>query len=84
MRISDLSRTYDGRVLIAMLRAGLKQVVGDKVETYPIRDAIHPNRLLGDRDLNSNKLLWDRDGGLWIGTRDRGLIHVHAGADRPI
>ena len=79
MQISSLSKTYDGRVLIAMLRAGLKQVVGDKVETYPIRDPIHPNRLLGDRDVNSNELLWDRDGGLWIGTRDRGLIHVHEG-----
>jgi ligand-binding sensor domain-containing protein len=79
MQISGLSKSYDGRVLIAMLRAGLKQVVGDKLETYPIRDAIHPNRLLGDREVNSNKLLWDRDGGLWIGTRDRGLIHVHEG-----
>ena len=79
MQIHALSKTYDGRVLIAMLRAGLKQVVGDKVETYPIRDPTHPNRLLGDRDVNSNKLLWDRDGGLWIGTRDRGLIHVHEG-----
>ena len=79
MQIHALSKTYDGRVLIAMLRAGLKQVVGDKLETYPIRDAIHPNRLLGDRDVNSNKLLWDRDGGLWIGTRDRGLLHVHEG-----
>ena len=79
MQISGLSKTYDGRVLIAMLRAGLKQVVDDKVETYPIRDPIHPSRLLGDRDVNSNKLLWDRDGGLWVGTRDRGLIHVHEG-----
>ena len=79
MRISDLSRTYDGRVLIAMLRAGLKQVVGDKVESYPIRGAINRNAVLPDRDVNSNKLLWDRDGGLWIGTRDRGLIHVHQG-----
>ena len=79
MQISGLSKTYDGRVLIAMLRAGLKQVVGDKLEAYPIRDPIHPNRLLGDRDVNSNKLLWDRDGGLWIGTKDRGLIHVHEG-----
>jgi signal transduction histidine kinase/ligand-binding sensor domain-containing protein len=79
MQIGGLSMTHDGRVLIAVLRGGLRQVVGDKVETYPIRDAINPNRLLGDRDVNSNKLLWDRDGGLWIGTRDRGLIHVHEG-----
>ena len=79
MQIKALSKTYDGGVLIAMHRAGLKQVVGGKVETYPIRDPTHPNRMLRDRDVNSNKLLWDRDGGLWIGTRDRGLIHVHEG-----
>ena len=36
-------------------------------------------RLLPDRDVNSNKLLRDRDGGLWIGTQERGLIHVHDG-----
>jgi signal transduction histidine kinase/ligand-binding sensor domain-containing protein len=79
MRISDLSKTYDGRVLIAMTRAGLKQVVGNKVESYPIRGAINRNAVLPDRDVDSNKLLRDRDGGLWIGTRDRGLIHVHQG-----
>ena len=43
MRIGDLSKTDDGRLLIAMSGAGLKQLVGDKVETYPIRDAINPN-----------------------------------------
>ena len=40
---------------------------------------MNPNALLPDRDVNSNKLLRDRDGGLWIGTRERGLIHVHNG-----
>src|ERR1022692_3273665 len=45
MQIHALSKTYDGRVLIAMLRAGLKQVVGDKLETYPIRDAIQSIRM---------------------------------------
>ena len=28
---------------------------------------------------DANKLLRDRDGGLWIGTNQRGLIHVHHG-----
>jgi ligand-binding sensor domain-containing protein len=31
------------------------------------------------RDVDSNRLLRDRDGGLWIGTIERGLIHVHHG-----
>ena len=48
-------------------------------EPYPIRSAINPNALLPDRDVDSNKLLRDRDGGLWIGTHERGLIHVHHG-----
>jgi hypothetical protein len=49
MRIDDLSKTGDGQVLIAMRGAGLKQVVGDKVETYPIHSAINPNALLPDQ-----------------------------------
>ena len=32
-----------------------------------------------DRDVDSNKLLRDRDGGLWIGTHTRGIIHVGRG-----
>ena len=79
MRINDLSKTDDGRLLIAMYGAGLMQFAGDKVESYPIRSAINPNELLPDRDVDSNKLLRDRDGGLWIGTLERGLIHVHHG-----
>ena len=59
--------------------AGLMQFVGDKVEPYPVRGAINPNRLLPDRDVDSNRLLRDRDGGLWIGTVERGLIHIHHG-----
>jgi signal transduction histidine kinase/ligand-binding sensor domain-containing protein len=78
-RVDDLSKTDDGQLLIAIRGAGLKQVVGDKVETYPIRSAINPNALLPDREIDSNKLLRDRDGGLWIGTHERGLIHIHNG-----
>ncbi|MBV9251762.1 MAG: PAS domain S-box protein, partial [Acetobacteraceae bacterium] len=79
MQVSALGKTDDGRVLFAMLRGGLKQVVDNNLQTYPIRDPINPNRLLTDRELNSNKLLQDRNGGLWLGTRDRGLIHLHRG-----
>jgi len=79
MRIGDLSKTDDGRLLIGMSGAGLKQVVDDKVVAYPIHIATNPNALLQDRDVNSNRLLRDRDGDLWIGTKERGLIHVHHG-----
>jgi signal transduction histidine kinase/ligand-binding sensor domain-containing protein len=79
MRIDDLSKTDDGRVLMAIRGAGLKQVGRENIESYSIRGAINPKVPLPGRDVDSNKLLRDRDGGLWIGTRDRGLIHVHQG-----
>ena len=79
MRMGDMSKADDGRLLVGMSGAGLRQIVGDKVEPYPIHSAMNPNALLPDRDVDSNKLLRDRDGGLWIGTHERGLIHVHQG-----
>jgi ligand-binding sensor domain-containing protein len=79
MRVDDLNKTDDGQVLIAIRGAGLRQVVGDKIESYPIRSANNPNALLPDREVDSNKLLRDRDGGIWIGTHERGLIHVRRG-----
>ena len=79
MRLGDLSKADDGRVLIGISGAGLRQIVGDKVEPYPIHSPTKPNALLPDHDVGSNKLLRDRDGGLWIGTHERGLIHVHNG-----
>ena len=79
MRISDLAKGDDGRLLIAVNGAGLRQFTGDRVESYPIRAPIAPKRPLRDRDVDSNKLLRDRNGGLWIGTVAHGLIHVHDG-----
>jgi signal transduction histidine kinase/ligand-binding sensor domain-containing protein len=74
-----LNKFDDGRLLIAMHDAGLMQLAGDKVESYRIRDPMNPNRLLRDHEIDSNRVLRDRDGGLWIGTVERGLIHLHHG-----
>jgi signal transduction histidine kinase/ligand-binding sensor domain-containing protein len=74
-----LDKTDDGRLLIAVHAAGLMQLVGDKVEPYPLRPTINSDRIFKDHDVDSNRLLRDRDGGLWIGTVERGLIHVHQG-----
>ena len=46
---------------------------------YPIRHAIAPTALLQDDDVDSNKLLRDSNGALWIGTEQRGLVHVQRG-----
>lgn len=78
-RIDDLSRTDNGNLLIAIRERGLKQFVTGKLETYALRSASNPNLQLSDRDIDSDKLLRDRDGGLWIGTHDRGILHLHRG-----
>ena len=79
LRVGDLLKSDDGRLLIGISGAGLKRVVADKLEPYPIYSAMNRNALLPDREVDSNKLLRDRDGGLWIGTHQRGLIHIHNG-----
>lgn len=62
-----LIHSGDGRLLMAVHNAGLMSLVGHEVQPYPISVS------------NSNKLLRDRDGSLWIGTIERGLIHIHDG-----
>ncbi|MBV9929186.1 MAG: PAS domain-containing protein [Acidobacteria bacterium] len=79
VRLGNLSHADDGRLLIGVSSAGLRQVAGDKVEPYPIHSPTNRDALLPDREVDSNKLLCDRDGGLWIGTHGRGLIHVRNG-----
>jgi signal transduction histidine kinase/ligand-binding sensor domain-containing protein len=74
-----LNKTDEGRLLVAMHGAGLLQLAGDRLESYPVRRSINSTALLQPRDLDVNRLLRDRDGGLWIGTVQRGLIHVHQG-----
>ncbi len=78
-RLADLTQSGDGRLIVGIRGGGLRQVVGDKLEAYQIRSALNSNAMLPDRDIDANKLLRDRDGGLWIGTNQRGLIHVHQG-----
>jgi len=79
MRVGDLVKSDDGRLLVGISGGGLKRLVADKLESYPIHSTMTRNALLLDRDLDSNKLLRDRDGGLWIGTHQRGLIRIHNG-----
>jgi signal transduction histidine kinase/ligand-binding sensor domain-containing protein len=62
-----ITQSGAGRLLIAIHNGGLMQLAGGKLAPYPVR--------IGD----SNRLLRDREGGLWIGTIERGLIHIHDG-----
>jgi signal transduction histidine kinase len=65
--ISGLIEADNGALLIAM-RGGIRRLVEGKSEEYPLSAGEQPSRLLRDRD-----------GGMWIGTLDRGLVHVHQG-----
>jgi len=69
--IHSIIQDRDGAVLIAT-RAGIIRVTERNAAAYRL-----PN---SDPHLNPFCLLRDRDGGLWIGTRDRGLLHVSNGS----
>jgi signal transduction histidine kinase/ligand-binding sensor domain-containing protein len=61
----------DGGVLLISMPGGIKQFVHGKSEAYLLPGA--------GRQVKPTRLLRDRNGGLWIGTSDRGLLHVHLG-----
>ena len=78
VRVGDLSSSEDGQLVIGIRGKRLRQLIGEKVDVYPIRRTVAPTALLDD-DVDSNKLLRDRNGALWIGTEQRGLVHVQRG-----
>jgi ligand-binding sensor domain-containing protein len=51
--------------------SGIRQFAEGKLDAFPLPAA--------GRRFTANEILRDRDGGLWIGTTDRGVVHVHQG-----
>jgi signal transduction histidine kinase/ligand-binding sensor domain-containing protein len=69
-QIFGLIEGNDSTMLVAMSRE-IKRLVNGNLEAYP---------LLADRLQSHPKSLFrDRNGGLWIGTEDQGLLHMHQG-----
>jgi signal transduction histidine kinase/ligand-binding sensor domain-containing protein len=65
---SGIIRTASGAMLIAN-GGDIQQLVDGQ---------FHPYRIPGvDRPFHARRLFLDRDGGLWITTAGRGLVHVH-------
>ena len=60
----------DGGLLFTT-RSGIKRLINEKIEPYPIPGNLQQLRVM--------RMLRDRDGGLWLGTWDRGIVHVHQG-----
>ncbi len=68
--INDVARGADGTLLAATV-GGLRQLAGQALTPYPIAGL--------DSSFSARRLLLDRDGGLWIATTNRGLVHLHQG-----
>src|SRR6266478_5391199 len=68
--IQGFGESDDGALLIGT-QLGIQRFVNGKIESYPLPDTAP--------QFTGRRLLRDRDGGLWIGTSERGLVHVHQG-----
>jgi len=80
--ISGLAETEEGRILASTFGGGLMQLAGGfhaRPTPYPMQPPIGSARPLAGRELNAYKILRDRNGGLWIGTMEHGLVHLYEG-----
>jgi signal transduction histidine kinase/ligand-binding sensor domain-containing protein len=68
--ILGLTEDVDGAILFGW-KGEIYRMREKKIEAYPVPGVA--------RGFLTFSLLRDRDGGLWIGTEDRGLLHVHHG-----
>ena len=67
-----LGMTEDSNgTLVVSARGGVKQLVSGKADAYPLSGV--------GRQFTPNQILRDHDGGIWIGTNEQGLLHVHQG-----
>jgi signal transduction histidine kinase/ligand-binding sensor domain-containing protein len=70
INIHGLIEGDNGALWIAM-RGGIRQLVSGKAEAYPLPGVAG--------QFSPHSELRDRNGGLWISTGDRGLLHLHEG-----
>ena len=69
--IYAIEETEDGRPLLMSADKGLMSLDGEAIKSNAIA--------AGQRPFKPRTGLRSRDGGLWIGTTDHGLLHVHNG-----
>jgi signal transduction histidine kinase/ligand-binding sensor domain-containing protein len=68
--IQGLAESNDGALLFGP-RNGIGRLTGGKIEAYPLPKNVP--------QFTVSRMLRGRDGNLWIGTEDRGLVHVQPG-----
>ncbi|HUL01658.1 MAG TPA: two-component regulator propeller domain-containing protein, partial [Gemmatimonadales bacterium] len=64
----QLAEDEDGALLVGT-GGTVRRFVDGKTEAYPHASGVRP--------FHTRELLRDRDGGLWIGTLELGLVHMH-------
>jgi signal transduction histidine kinase/ligand-binding sensor domain-containing protein len=62
---------YDRSAILIGTGNGLRRIVDGRATAYQLPGYTQPFR--------SSRIFRDRDGGVWIGTLDRGLLHYHEG-----
>ena len=74
--VNALSAASDGSLWVGMewtgRRGGLEQFAMDRWKPFTLPG-------FDGTALKTNALLLDRDGGLWVGTANRGVYHIHGG-----
>jgi signal transduction histidine kinase/ligand-binding sensor domain-containing protein len=68
--IQALGEGPDGTLLVGW-KGGIYRFIDGKAEPYSLQGF--------SGKFGARRILHDRNGGLWIGTRDRGVVHVHQG-----
>ena len=68
--IQGIGEDVDGTLLVGW-KGGVQRFIDGKTEPYVLSGI--------EGQFRTRRILRDRDGGLWIGTGDRGLIHAHHG-----
>jgi len=79
LRVGELTTTVGGDVLVGIHGRGLQELVGDRLVPHRFHRIGKPDEWLTDGEVQSNRLLRDREGGLWIASESRGLLHVKDG-----
>lgn len=68
--IQAIGEDVDGTLLVGW-KGGVHKFVDGRTEPYVLSSI--------EGQFKARRILRDRDGGLWIGTADRGLVHAHEG-----
>jgi signal transduction histidine kinase/ligand-binding sensor domain-containing protein len=69
-RVQAMTEDSSGTLIVAML-SGIRRLVEGRPDAYPIA--------AGGPRFAARALLRDRDGALWVGTTDHGVVHLHEG-----